>query len=272
MTYPAAIDYLYGLQKHGIKLGLEGMTALLDAIGHPERRLRILHIGGTNGKGSTAAMAAAMLQASGMRVGLYTSPHLVEFLERMRVNGTMIAEDRLADLVEQVGAAIPAALTLTFFEVTTAMALLHFAESGVDIAVLEVGMGGRFDATNVVAPLACAITTIALDHQEYLGPTEDAIAFEKAGIIKPAVPVVIGRMGPEAGRVMQRIAAERGAPLWRLGDDFAVEGDSPACFTYRGRTRVFEGLQCGLPGRHQLDNAACAIALLEAAGQAVAPV
>jgi dihydrofolate synthase/folylpolyglutamate synthase len=152
------------------------------------------------------------------------------------------------------------------------MALHYFAESRVDIVVLEVGMGGRFDATNVAAPLACAITTIALDHQEYLGPTEEAIAFEKAGIIKPAVPVVIGRMGPEAAMVMQRIAAERAAPLWQLGEDFAVEGDDPARFAYRGRTGVFEGLRCGLSGRHQLDNAACAIALLEAAGQAGALV
>jgi dihydrofolate synthase/folylpolyglutamate synthase len=267
MTYSDAIEYLYGLQKHGIKLGLETMTALLHAIGSPERRLRILHIGGTNGKGSTAAMTAAILQASGMRVGLYTSPHLVEFRERIRVNGAMIADDRLADLVDLARAAMPPGLTPTFFEVTTAMALRYFVESEVDIAVLEVGLGGRFDATNVVEPIACAITTIALEHQEYLGRTETAIAFEKAGIIKPAVPVVIGRMGPEAGTVMRHIAAERAAPLWRLGEEFAVEGDGPECFTYRGVSRVLEGLRCALSGRHQLDNAACAIALLEASGQ-----
>ena len=182
MTYPAAIEYLYGLQKHGIKLGLEPMTSLLHALGRPERALRILHIGGTNGKGSTAAMTAAILQASGMRVGLYTSPHLVEFRERIRVNGAMIPDDRLAGLVELVRTAIPPGLTPTFFEVTTAMALRYFVESQVDIVVLEVGLGGRFDATNVVEPIACAITTIALEHQEYLGRTETAIAFEKAGI------------------------------------------------------------------------------------------
>lgn len=264
MTYPAAIEYLYGLQKHGIKLGLEPMQALLEAIGHPERRLRVLHVGGTNGKGSTVAMAAAMLRASGLRVGLYTSPHLVEFRERIRINGDMIPEARLADLVGRLRAAVQPELSLTFFEMTTALAMLYFADSHVDLAVLEVGMGGRFDATNVVAPIACAITTIALDHQEYLGTTEEAIAFEKAGIIKPGVPVVIGRMGPEAGTVMRRVAAERAAPVWQLGSEFVVDGSSDR-FTYRGQGRVVEGLRCGLVGRHQLDNAACAIALLEAA-------
>ena len=266
MTYPAAIEYLYGLQKHGIKLGLEPMQALLEAIGHPERRLRVLHVGGTNGKGSTVAMAAAILRASGLRVGLYTSPHLVDFRERIRIDGEMISEDCLADLVGRVRRDVPPQANLTFFEMTTALALLYFAESQVDLAVLEVGMGGRFDATNVVAPIACAITTIALDHQEYLGTTEEAIAFEKAGIIKSAVPVVIGRMGTDAGAVMHRVAAERAAPLRRLGTDFCVEGSGDR-FTYRGWGRVFEGLQCGLVGHHQLDNAACAIALLEAAGQ-----
>jgi dihydrofolate synthase/folylpolyglutamate synthase len=265
MTYPAAIEYLYGLQKHGIKLGLEPMQALLEAIGHPERRLRVLHVGGTNGKGSTVAMAAAMLRASGFRVGLYTSPHLVEFRERIRIDGEMIPEDQLADLVVRLRRAVPPAVSLTFFEMTTALALLYFAESQVDLAVLEVGMGGRFDATNVVEPIACGVTTIAMDHQEYLGTTEEAIAFEKAGIIKPAVPVVIGRMGAEAGAVMRRVAAERAAPLWQLGSDFVVEGSSER-FTYRGWGRVFEGLRCRLVGRHQLDNAACAIALLESAG------
>jgi dihydrofolate synthase/folylpolyglutamate synthase len=272
MTYPAAIEYLYGLQKHGIKLGLETMRALLDAIGNPQRRLRVLHIGGTNGKGSTAAMAAAMLQASGLRVGLYTSPHLVEFRERIRVNGIMIAEDQLADLAELVRAAARPAASPTFFEATTAMALRYFAESQVDIVVLEVGMGGRFDATNVVQPVACAITTIALDHQEYLGRTEASIAFEKAGIIKPAVPVVIGKMGPEAGAVIRHNAVERTAPLWRLGAEFAVESEGPERFAYRGPAWAFEGLRCGLAGRHQLDNAACAIALLETAGKSEVPV
>lgn len=271
MTYPAAIEYLYGLQKHGIKLGLEPVQAVLETLGHPEHRLRVLHVGGTNGKGSTVAMAAAMLRASGLRVGVYTSPHLVDFRERIRIDGEMISEDRLAELVGRLRRAVPPTVSLTFFEMTTALALLYFAESQVDLAVLEVGMGGRFDATNVVEPMACVITTIALDHQEYLGTTEEAIAFEKAGIIKPAVPVVIGRMGAEAGAVIERVAAERAAPVRRLGSEFVVEGSSDR-FTYRGWGRVFEGLRCGLVGRHQLDNAACAIALLESAGHEGVPV
>ncbi|SPP66786.1 bifunctional folylpolyglutamate synthase/dihydrofolate synthase [Nitrospira lenta] len=265
MTYSSAIEYLYGLQKHGIKLGLETMRTLLGRLGHPERRFRSLHIGGTNGKGSTAAMTAAMLQAAGYRVGLYTSPHLVDFRERIRVNQTMIAEAQVAELTAQLQASVPSGLTPTFFELTTAMAFLHFAESGVDVAVLEVGMGGRFDATNVVEPVACAITTIALDHQEYLGTTEDAIAFEKAGIIKPGIPVVVGRIDGPAWEVIRRTAMDREAPLTRLGTDFYAASAGLGAVSYRGRSREFDGLTSALAGRHQLDNAACALALLDAA-------
>jgi dihydrofolate synthase/folylpolyglutamate synthase len=269
MSYSSVIEYLYALQKHGIKLGLETMRTLLDRVGNPQRALRVLHIGGTNGKGSTAAMVAAVLQHSGRRVGLYTSPHLVEFRERIRVNGCMIAEHRVEDLIARLRAVLFDNLEPTFFEMTTALALLYFAESEVDVAVLEVGLGGRFDATNVVErPLACAITTIGLDHQEYLGKTEEAIASEKGGIIKPFVPVVIGRMGQEAEQVLRRIARDRSAPLWQLGRDFAIDEAPQERPTYRGVARVYENLSCGLAGRHQWDNAACALALLEAAGTA----
>ena len=269
MSYSSIIEYLYALQKHGIKLGLETMQILLDRIGNPHRSLRVLHIGGTNGKGSTAAMVASVLQHSGRRVGLYTSPHLVDFRERIRVNGCMITEDQVEELIARLRAVIKDTLEPTFFEMTTALAFLHFADMEVDVAVLEVGLGGRFDATNVVEqPLASAITTIGLDHQEYLGQTEEAIAFEKGGIIKPFVPVVIGRIGQEAEQVLRRIARDRLAPLWQLGRDFAIDGNRPEGLTYRGATRVFEGLTCGLAGRHQWDNAACALALLEAAGRA----
>lgn len=265
MTYSSAIEYLYGLQKHGIKLGLETMRTLLGRLGNPERRFRSLHIGGTNGKGSTAALAAAMLQAAGYRVGLYTSPHLVDFRERIRVNQVMIAEAQVTELTQRLRAIVQSDLAPTFFELTTAMAFLHFAESGVDVAVLEVGLGGRFDATNVVEPEACAITTIALDHQEHLGTTEAAIGFEKAGIIKSGVPVVVGRIDGPAWDVIRTTAADRGAPLMRLGKDFQAIGSGPDAFSYHSRSRRFDGLTCVLAGRHQLDNAACAVALLEAA-------
>ncbi|NGZ08933.1 MAG: bifunctional folylpolyglutamate synthase/dihydrofolate synthase [Nitrospira sp. LK70] len=268
MSYSSIIEYLYALQKHGIKLGLEPMRILLDRVGNPHRSLRTLHIGGTNGKGSTAAMVASVLQQSGRRVGLYTSPHLVEFRERIRVNGCMITENQVEAVIARLRVALKDDLEPTFFEMTTALAFLYFADSEVDVAVLEVGLGGRFDATNVVEqPLATAITTIGLDHQEYLGHKEEAIAFEKGGIIKPFVPVVIGRMGQEAEQVLRRIAQDRSAPLWQLGRDFAIDGHRPERLTYRGVTRVYENLICGLEGRHQLDNAACALALLEAVGR-----
>jgi dihydrofolate synthase / folylpolyglutamate synthase len=268
MSYSSVIEYLYGLQKHGVKLGLQTMRVLLERIGNPQRSLRVLHVGGTNGKGSTAAMAAAVLQQSGRRVGLYTSPHLVDFRERVRINGRMIAEEQVGEMMTRLRAVLKDDLDPTFFEMTTALAFLYFAESEVDVAVLEVGLGGQFDATNVVEqPLATAITTIGLDHQEYLGHTEDAIAFEKGGIIKPARPLVIGRMGQAAERVLHQIAHDRSAPLWRLGREFCIEQNGSESLVYRGVTRIFDGLRIALAGHHQWDNAACALALLEAAGR-----
>jgi dihydrofolate synthase/folylpolyglutamate synthase len=265
MTYSTAVAYLYRLQKHGIKLGLTTMTVMMSRLGMPQTRYRTLHIAGTNGKGSTAAMAAAVLQAAGYRVGLYTSPHLVEFRERIRVNGEMIAELQVAQLTEQLQVLCQPDLSPTFFEYTTAMAFQHFADSEVDVAVLEVGLGGRFDATNVVAPMACAITTISLDHQEYLGTTRSSIAFEKAGIIKPEVPVVVGRLDDDAWETIEQVARERQAPMFRLDKDFRTEGKTPQRFSYRGLGVQYDGLTCALEGRHQLDNAACALALLGAA-------
>ncbi len=265
MTYSSAVAYLYRLQKHGIKLGLATITALVTRLGMPQAKYRALHIAGTNGKGSTAAMAAAVLRAAGYRVGLYTSPHLVEFRERIRVNGEMIGESQVAQLTEQLQALCQPDLSPTFFEYTTAMAFQHFADSEVDIAVLEVGLGGRFDATNVVMPMACAVTTISLDHQEYLGNTSSSIAFEKAGIIKPGTPVVLGRLEHDARLTIEQVARERQAPVFRLKEDFHAEGEGPRRFSYRGLGVEYDGLTCALEGRHQLDNAACALALIEAA-------
>ena len=265
MNYSAAIAYLYSLQKHGIKLGLETMAALMGRLDKPYERFRTLHIAGTNGKGSTAAMTAAVLQAAGFRVGLYTSPHLVDFRERIRVDGKMIDEEHVSQLTQQIRDACGHDLSPTFFESTTAMAFQYFADASVDVAVVEVGLGGRFDATNVVQPVACAITTIALDHQEYLGPTLSSIAAEKAGIVKPRIPVIVGHLDAEAEESIERIALERQAPMYRLNRDFQTIGASTSGFDYRGVSSRRDGLTCPLAGRHQLDNAACALALLEAA-------
>ncbi len=267
-SYSATLDFLYALQLHGIKLGLDTTRALLERVGRPQDRYLSLHVGGTNGKGSTAAMAASVLQAAGYRVGLYTSPHLIDFRERIRVNGVHVSEDRVLELTERLREASAESLSPTFFEMTTAMALLQFADCGVDIAVLEVGMGGRFDATNVVLPAAVAITNVALDHQRYLGDSLEAIAFEKAGIIKPGVSVVVGRLDRDADEVITRNAVERGACLRRLGSDFRCEGDRPSRFCYDGMTQSYTDLSCPLEGAHQMDNAACALAMIEEAGTA----
>jgi len=265
MSYPASIEFLYGLQRRGIKLGLETIETMLARLGRPHDRYPTLHIGGTNGKGSTAAMAAAVLQAAGHRVGLYTSPHLVDFRERIRVNGNLIPEDCVSELTARVQDATGLTLEPTFFEFTTALALQYFADREVDVAVIEVGMGGRYDATTAIAPLVSAITNVALDHQEYLGTTVGAVAFEKAGIIKRGVPVVAGRLCPEAAGVIGRIASERKAPLFRLGAEFRVAADPLEGFRYDGVRETHTGLSCALPGAHQFDNAACALAMLELA-------
>lgn len=265
MTYSATVQFLYGLQQHGIKLGLETIRALLTRAGDPQRRYPVVHIGGTNGKGSTAAMVASILQAAGHRVGLYTSPHLIDFRERIRVDGVMIPEERVTVLVEALRAAAAPDLAPTFFEFTTALACQYFSECRVDVAVLEVGLGGRFDATNVVESLVTAITTIGLDHEAYLGTTLEAIASEKAGIIKPAVPLVIGRLDAPARRVIETRALAESAPLFAMGRDFHCDGTSPVDCRYVGLAAQYDHLSCPLQGRFQLDNVACAAALIELA-------
>jgi len=262
-----SVKYLYGLQSHGIKPGLTRTRTLLGALGAPHGSFQAIHVGGTNGKGSTAAMLASMLAGRGRRVGLYTSPHLIDFTERIQVNGRPIPHDRVWALTEQVRQASEACLPEhpTFFEAVTVMAFAYFAESAVDCAVIEVGLGGRFDATNVLAPLVSVVTTIGLEHQEYLGTTLEAIAFEKAGIIKPGTPVVAGRLSPGPLSVIRHAAADREASCAVLGEDFNIRGEDPERFSYEGMRRRYDGLSCPLPGRHQLDNAACALAALELA-------
>jgi len=262
LSYPKAIEYLYGLQWHGIKLGLGNMERLMAVLHEPHRRFRSVHIAGTNGKGSTAAMIAAILAAAGYRAGLYTSPHLIDFTERMRVNGEPIPPDAAARLTERIQDAA-AGLPVTFFEFTTAMAFQYFSDSTVDFVVAEVGMGGRYDATNVLTPRVSVITQIDFDHQAYLGDTIERIAAEKAGIIKPSVPVVTAADRPEAVSVIGNVCREWKAPLYRVGIDVRIEGKTPQRFGYRGIRWSLSDLSCALLGRHQLSNAGCALAALE---------
>jgi len=258
VTPDEALAWLYGLQRFGIKLGLQNVRGLLARLGNPQAGLRCVHVAGTNGKGSVSVLLAEILGHAGLRVGLYTSPHLHSFSERVRIAGEPLAEALLPELAGEVRAAahgIPA----TFFEATTALALLAFRRAGVEVAVLETGMGGRLDATNVVEPALCLITPVSLDHQEYLGPDLAAIAAEKAGIIKPGVPVVSGVQLAAAGAVIAAAAAASHAPLWQAGQDYCCGGDHAAMW-FRAPGTELAGLTCALPGSHQLANYAQALA------------
>ncbi len=212
--YRATLAHLYGRASGGIKLGLDAMHAVLDALGHPERRMRHVVVGGTNGKGSTSTFIAAALQKAGHRVGHYTSPHLLRFSERIRIDAQEIDADAVMRHYTTVCAHEPREpRPLSFFEATTAIALLAYAEAQVDVAVLEVGLGGRLDATNVVDRVLSVLTPIDLDHQHILGRSVAQIAEEKAGIIQVGVPVVVAPQQSEAATVFARVASERGAPL-----------------------------------------------------------
>ena len=266
MTYEQTLAWLYHLEvSRGWDLKLESVRDALARLGSPEQRFSALHVAGTNGKGSTAAFAHSVLAHGGVRAGLFTSPHLSDFRERVRVGDDLISPDAVVDLVEEIrGRLAGSNVELTFFEFTTAMTFLHFARERVEVAVVEVGLGGRLDATNVVVPRATVVTTIGLDHERYLGSTPTAIAAEKAGIFKPGVPAIVGRVAGEALDVLAGVAAERGSSLRLLGRDFHAEiGESG--FDYRGR-RTIRGLRPGLAGRYQIDNAAVALAALEEGG------
>ncbi len=257
MGYRGSLDYLYGLQRFGIKLGLDNIRTLLERLGHPERAFGIVHVAGTNGKGSVCACLATIFRAARLRAGLYTSPHLHSFTERLRVDLEPVAEAdvvRLTDKLRACGEGIP----LTFFEFTTAMALEFFRERKVGWAVLEVGMGGRLDATNAVHPDLCVITRVGLDHREHLGSTLAEVAGEKAGIIKPGVPVVCSLQEPETLEVIEDRARQCGAPLFLAGRDFASASDLRG-MTYRGLDRNLGGLPMGLEGGHQRENLALAL-------------
>jgi dihydrofolate synthase/folylpolyglutamate synthase len=270
-AYRRALDFLFVRTTGTTRLGLERMEALLEALGDPHRRLHAFHVAGTNGKGSTCATLDALLRARGLRVGRYTSPHLVDFRERIVVGGVPMAEDEVVAWVERWTPTCER-LGATFFEATTAMAFDHFARSGVDAAVVEVGLGGRLDATNVLVPLAAGVTSIGIDHAELLGPTREAIAGEKAGIFKPGVPAVLGEPDEAIRAVLASHAAERGAtPVVDVPSSYPVRDVRPVPSGTRftlARDGEEAELVTPLVGRFQAGNAALAVAMLDAAGPA----
>jgi dihydrofolate synthase / folylpolyglutamate synthase len=241
--YRRFLSRLVQVRGQGVALGLDRIRLALERLGSPERALPAVHIAGTNGKGSCAALTDSMLRAGGLRVGLFTSPHLVRFTERIRIDGVEADGDYLAALDEEVAAT---QVPLTYFEIATVLAFLAFARAKVDVAVLETGLGGRLDATTACNPVACAITSIALDHQSILGSALSAIAFEKASIAKPGVPLFLAPLPPEALHTVLATAASIGAPVRQAGLDYPEAPQAPA-----------------LAGAHQLSNAALATAIAE---------
>jgi dihydrofolate synthase/folylpolyglutamate synthase len=268
--YPHVLKYLSDLEIFGIKLGLEQVFELFRRIGNPQEKLRFIHVAGTNGKGSTCAMLSSCLSAAGFKVGFYSSPHLVSVRERFRINGTAISEEKLGELVLKIKPHIEemkaAGRCPTFFETTTAIAGMYFAESGTDFVVWETGMGGRFDATNIVTPVASIITGIGIDHVAHLGGTESEIAFEKAGIIKKRVPVFCANISVESESVIRKKSEEVNSPLHFPDCNYTIL-EKPSLkegVPVNQRVRLgFMEIEMSLHGNIQLKNAALVIETLK---------
>lgn len=266
--YEEAIAYLKNLTKFGINLGLERIKALLAAIGNPEQSLRVIHIGGTNGKGSTCAFLSSVLQQAGYRMGMFISPHLHDYRERISINGELISRADVAAGIKLLKPALEKIVAEgvehpTEFEVTTTLALNYFAAEQPDFVLLEVGLGGEIDSTNVVTPIVSVITSIAFDHKDYLGNTLAEIAAVKAGIIKEGIPVVADVDDSEAFEVIRRRAEAKAAKLIRLGQDVHYRKVASNMMDYQGLNLKFEGLEVALFGEHQLSNASKALAVCE---------
>jgi dihydrofolate synthase/folylpolyglutamate synthase len=265
-SYSEILNTIYNLRGGVIDLRLDRMKQALSLFDHPEREFPSFHIAGTNGKGSTAAMLHRILFQSGYNVALYTSPHLVSFTERIRVGDEEIAPNEVVGLADEIWARTNVAnVPLTFFEFVTVMAFIHFARRKVDVAVIEVGLGGRLDATNLVEPLVSLISTISKDHEAYLGSDLLSIAREKAGIIKGSVPVVCGALPTEVAALLKNIADQYNAPSYFLGRDFTFSLKNEDRLDYRGINWCLNDLDLALRGRHQKRNAALALAGLELA-------
>jgi len=265
-TYQETLAHLYRLARFGMRPGLGRISATLGALGNPQNRVRVVHVAGTNGKGSASAFLASVMAAGGYRTALFTSPHLIRFTERFRINGVELSEERATELADRVMAA--AHPDATFFEIVTAMALLHFAEEKVDLAVLEAGMGGGSDATAIAPGILSVISPISLDHSQYLGETLAEIAREKGGIMKGGRPVVVAPQAPDVREVLRERGAESGCRIYWAGVDFDAVWEESG-LDYRGIHAAVSGLRPGIPGRYQRVNSAlalCAAELLAAAG------
>lgn len=265
MNYQEVLDHLDALQMHKIKLGLDAMQSFLEKVGRPESKIQFVHLAGTNGKGSVCAALSEVLQRAGYKIGVYTSPHLSSVRERFRVGDEYISAEAFARLGTQI-CDVLGEDQITYFEFTTALGLLWFAESDIDLVLLETGMGGRLDATNVVTPLVSVITSVSMDHEAYLGDTLAEIAGEKAGIIKPSIPVISAAVAPETFRVVFDKSKELGAPLYVLGEDFSYSPRNDSSWSWssteRLGNRTITHLNCQSPSLVQQENESVAIAVL----------
>ena len=255
------IEWLNSYQFHGIKPGLRKIKELLKKLGNPHKYISTIHIAGTNGKGSTSAILSEILYQHGLKVGLYTSPHLFRLNERFKINGKEISNSELNDYLKYIKKCIKNS-PATYFEITTALAFLYFFEKKVDIAVIECGLGGRLDATNVIKPEVSIITSIGWDHTKYLGKTLEKIASEKAGIIKKETPCVLGNVEKNLVSIFQEKAKRLNAPLFVLGKDFLIEANENNKWNYKGKYR-FADLELSLKGYYQGNNLSCALKALE---------
>jgi len=255
ITYDQCLDKIYRLGRFGIKLELDTIQNILRFLNDPQKNYKIVHVAGTNGKGSTATYISSILRQAGFKTGVYTSPHLIRFNERIAVDGKEICDEDVVKAYKAVNAVDIGKRRATFFEIATAMAFYHFSKENVDWAVIETGMGGRFDATNIVQPQASVITNLSIEHTEYLGSTIKDLAREKGGIIKPKAPVVTAVSQPSGMERLQGIAKEKNAPLFRFKKDFSIrKTPNQNTYTFQGIHKTYKDIVKPLPGDHQREN------------------
>jgi dihydrofolate synthase/folylpolyglutamate synthase len=262
-SYQSCLKNMYSLRRFGIKMGLSTIRKILTGLGNPQKSFACIHVAGTNGKGSVASSLASILTRAGYKTGLYTSPHLVDFNERIQVNHRPITNANVMAAYRAIRKVHSGDREPTFFEFATVMAFFEFARQKVDWAIIETGMGGRLDATNIMRPRISIITNISLEHRDYLGNTLAQISGEKAGIIKNRIPIITGIRQKKALAVVEKTARDKSAPLYRLGKDFKVRRHASGDFSYYGLEATWRHLKTGLLGRHQVDNAALVLAACE---------